>query len=385
MPLSSLADISNEGGSKAGSSEPSRPSSEKGFGGSGSSGGRQSGYTRGGGRAGGRRGYADSQASWVSSNNGSTAGSTKEGQSGSSSSQGGRGRGRGRGNSNSNGSFGGRGSGGGSNSGGSRGVSPAAAYYPSVTMGGQMFYPAAAYGVNVSTEAAANVTKVQVGDCSVYCCVRCAVHGWLADWLVRWGMLPCCQPAQVCAPKSSAMAGGQVDDAITLALWAMNVCVDNPTACPCAWPFWHACSPRRSAHSITLPILGHPCYSPACSTLPSLPHPHHPPAPHHPQVMEAVKKQIDYYFSVDNLCKDIFLRSKMDEAGWIPMPVIANFNRVRMLTPDLMLITDALKTSDIVEVRGCSVGLVAGIAALCLVLCCACLLHAWGCAGTSWR
>jgi hypothetical protein len=68
--------------------------------------------------------------------------------------------------------------------------------------------------------------------------------------------------------------------------------------------------------------------------------------------MEAVKKQIDYYFSVDNLCKDIFLRSKMDEAGWIPMPVIANFNRVRMLTPDLMLITDALKTSDIVEVRG---------------------------------
>ena len=28
-------------------------------------------------------------------------------------------------------------------------------------------------------------------------------------------------------------------------------------------------------------------------------------------IMESVKKQIDYYFSVDNLCKDIFLRSKV--------------------------------------------------------------------------
>ena len=27
--------------------------------------------------------------------------------------------------------------------------------------------------------------------------------------------------------------------------------------------------------------------------------------------MESVKKQIDYYFSIDNLCKDIFLRSKV--------------------------------------------------------------------------
>ena len=68
------------------------------------------------------------------------------------------------------------------------------------------------------------------------------------------------------------------------------------------------------------------------------------------QVMESVRKQIDYYFSLDNLCKDIFLRSKMDDAGWIPVVVIANFNRVRMLTPDLMLIVDSLKDSSIVEV-----------------------------------
>lgn len=29
------------------------------------------------------------------------------------------------------------------------------------------------------------------------------------------------------------------------------------------------------------------------------------------QVMDSVRKQIEYYFSVENLCKDIFLRSKV--------------------------------------------------------------------------
>ena len=68
------------------------------------------------------------------------------------------------------------------------------------------------------------------------------------------------------------------------------------------------------------------------------------------QIMESVRKQIDYYFSMDNLCKDIFLRSKMDEKGWIPLAVVANFNRVRMLTPDMMLIVEAMRDSPIVEV-----------------------------------
>lgn len=46
-----------------------------------------------------------------------------------------------------------------------------------------------------------------------------------------------------------------------------------------------------------------------------------------PQVLEAVQRQIEYYFSVENLCKDLFLRSKMDQDGWIPLLVVANFNR----------------------------------------------------------
>ncbi|PNH07979.1 La-related protein 1 [Tetrabaena socialis] len=65
---------------------------------------------------------------------------------------------------------------------------------------------------------------------------------------------------------------------------------------------------------------------------------------------EAVRKQIDYYFSVENLCKDIFLRSKMDDNGWIPLAVVANFNRVRILTLDWTLIVDAIADSPIIEV-----------------------------------
>ena len=34
-----------------------------------------------------------------------------------------------------------------------------------------------------------------------------------------------------------------------------------------------------------------------------------------------MRLQIEYYFSVDNLVKDVFLRSKMDDNGWIAMSV----------------------------------------------------------------
>lgn len=59
--------------------------------------------------------------------------------------------------------------------------------------------------------------------------------------------------------------------------------------------------------------------------------------------------QVEYYFSVQNLCRDMFLRSKMADGGWIPVAVIAGFNRVRMLTPDLAVIIASLDNSPIVE------------------------------------
>jgi la-related protein 1 len=58
-------------------------------------------------------------------------------------------------------------------------------------------------------------------------------------------------------------------------------------------------------------------------------------APGKEQILAAVRQQVEYYFSVENLVKDVFLRSKMDAEGWIPLPVIAGFNRIRMMTPEL--------------------------------------------------
>ena len=64
---------------------------------------------------------------------------------------------------------------------------------------------------------------------------------------------------------------------------------------------------------------------------------------------ESVKKQMEYYFSVENLTRDFFLRGKMDTQGWIPLTTVAGFNRVRMLTPDLVVVTEALAGSTVVE------------------------------------
>ncbi|CAN0520497.1 unnamed protein product, partial [Ectocarpus sp. 12 AP-2014] len=36
-------------------------------------------------------------------------------------------------------------------------------------------------------------------------------------------------------------------------------------------------------------------------------------------------RQIEFYFTVENLCRDIFMRSYMDEEGYIPIAFVANF------------------------------------------------------------
>ncbi|GER30453.1 ATP synthase subunit a chloroplastic [Striga asiatica] len=65
-----------------------------------------------------------------------------------------------------------------------------------------------------------------------------------------------------------------------------------------------------------------------------------------------IVKQIDYYFSDDNLAKDNYLRSKMDDQGWVPITLIASFHRVEQLTKNVQVILDALKHSTVVELLG---------------------------------
>lgn len=64
-----------------------------------------------------------------------------------------------------------------------------------------------------------------------------------------------------------------------------------------------------------------------------------------------VSAQLNYYFSVDNLCKDMYLRSHMDSQGWVPLTVIAGFNRIKALTKDMNLIRHVCQVTRTIEFR----------------------------------
>ncbi|THD00005.1 hypothetical protein EYZ11_000457 [Aspergillus tanneri] len=51
-------------------------------------------------------------------------------------------------------------------------------------------------------------------------------------------------------------------------------------------------------------------------------------------LMSMVSFQLEYYFSVDNLCKDLFLRKHMDSQGFVDLAFIATFKRIKTLTED---------------------------------------------------
>lgn len=58
--------------------------------------------------------------------------------------------------------------------------------------------------------------------------------------------------------------------------------------------------------------------------------------------IQLLRGQLEYYFSLQNLCRDMFLRAHMNEEGWIGIEVIAAFARVRMLSGgDFNLLVEA--------------------------------------------
>ncbi|EXB54653.1 hypothetical protein L484_022514 [Morus notabilis] len=63
-------------------------------------------------------------------------------------------------------------------------------------------------------------------------------------------------------------------------------------------------------------------------------------------------KQIEYYFSDENLQNDHYLISLMDDQGWVPISTIADFKRVKKMSTDIPFILDALYASNTVEVLG---------------------------------
>lgn len=65
----------------------------------------------------------------------------------------------------------------------------------------------------------------------------------------------------------------------------------------------------------------------------------------------ALKTQIEFYFSLENLCKDLYLRSQMDESGWISLHTISRFPKVQKFEASVAEIVEALSDSTILEVE----------------------------------
>ncbi|KAI0336795.1 hypothetical protein GY45DRAFT_1377368 [Cubamyces sp. BRFM 1775] len=91
--------------------------------------------------------------------------------------------------------------------------------------------------------------------------------------------------------------------------------------------------------------------APQGSTLPPLPVPHTQLLFPLDSTRYYLLGQLEYYLSSQNLAQDFYLRQQMDSRGWIPISLIASFNRVQKLTTDPQLVTDVLVLSSLVEVR----------------------------------
>uniref|UniRef100_A0A7N0USL4 HTH La-type RNA-binding domain-containing protein n=1 Tax=Kalanchoe fedtschenkoi TaxID=63787 RepID=A0A7N0USL4_KALFE len=102
---------------------------------------------------------------------------------------------------------------------------------------------------------------------------------------------------------------------------------------------------------------------PMIGPLPMRPLPPHVPfgLPFH---ISNLMKQINYYFSDDNLVRDVHLRRNMDEQGWVSVSTIAEFQRVKDITAQannfldgndkdpIQFILNVMQNSPSVEVQG---------------------------------
>ncbi|XP_031389019.1 la-related protein 1A isoform X2 [Punica granatum] len=84
--------------------------------------------------------------------------------------------------------------------------------------------------------------------------------------------------------------------------------------------------------------------------------PVNPGAPTLPPETQALKsniiKQIEYYFSDENLQTDHYLIALMEDEGWVPISHIAEFKRVKRMCTDIQFILYSLQSSSSVEVKG---------------------------------
>eukprot|EP00613_Pedinella_sp_CCMP2098_P070280 CAMPEP_0171930000 /NCGR_PEP_ID=MMETSP0993-20121228/28142_1 /TAXON_ID=483369 /ORGANISM="non described non described, Strain CCMP2098" /LENGTH=1182 /DNA_ID=CAMNT_0012569677 /DNA_START=26 /DNA_END=3574 /DNA_ORIENTATION=- len=52
-------------------------------------------------------------------------------------------------------------------------------------------------------------------------------------------------------------------------------------------------------------------------------------SPFPPEMIDAARWQMEYYFSAQNLCRDVYLRKHMDHLGFVSLATIAEFNKIK--------------------------------------------------------
>lgn len=64
-----------------------------------------------------------------------------------------------------------------------------------------------------------------------------------------------------------------------------------------------------------------------------------------------VQIQIEYYFGMENLLKDVYLRKHMTDEGWLPITLLQSFRRIENMTSDFSILMEAIQSSQLLEMN----------------------------------
>ena len=71
-------------------------------------------------------------------------------------------------------------------------------------------------------------------------------------------------------------------------------------------------------------------------------------SPHIAHLNDQIKKQIEYYFSKENLSRDSYLVSLMNSQLYVPLSEIVKFKQLSLLTQDVETIAKVVEDSEVV-------------------------------------
>lgn len=72
---------------------------------------------------------------------------------------------------------------------------------------------------------------------------------------------------------------------------------------------------------------------------------------HNMAMMNGIANQLNYYFSFENMLKDLFLRAHMTSNGYVPLSFVAGFHRMKILSTDINMIRHVAESNPDLTVR----------------------------------